>query len=102
MKPMMETQVIIGFERRTPLAVEALDDLADAVLTALNERARFIAFGPVVSVNYPRSAVEVECTVCTDSEAEVDGAIERIRAVVHEALAAEEYSTSEERTAVPA
>jgi len=102
MKPMMETQVIIEFERRTPVSEEVLDALADATLTALHRDARFVAFGPVVSVNYRRSAVEVECTVCTESENDVDGVIERIGAIVREALAAAEYSTSAERVAVPA
>ena len=99
---MMQTQVIIEFARRSPGAEEALDNLADVCLDALNRHARFLAFGPVVSVDYSRSALEVECTVGTDDEHEVDGVIERIGEIVHGALAAAEYATSSERIPIPA
>jgi hypothetical protein len=58
---------------------------------------------PCRSVDYDRSAVEVECTVCTESAdtAEVDGTVKRISEIVRAGLAAAEYATSEERTSVP-
>ena len=99
---MMQTQVIIEFARRSPLEEEALDNLADACLDALNRHGRFLAYGPVVSVDYSRSALEVECTVSTSDQHEVDGIIQRIGEIVHGALAAAEYETSSERIPIPA
>lgn len=98
----MQTQVIIEFARRSPLDEEALDGLADACLDALNQHGRFLAFGPVVSVDYGRSALEVECTVSTNDQDEVDGVIERIGEIVRGALAATEYATSSERIPISA
>ncbi len=99
---MVETQVRIEFARRSPLGGDELDQLADACLDALNQDARFLAFGPVISADYSRSAVELECTLSTEAEAEVDGAIERINSIMRNALAASEYATTAHRTPVPA
>lgn len=98
----MQTQVIMEFARRSPLDSDELDNLADACLEALNRHGRFLAFGPVVSVEYPRSAIEVECIVCTETQDEIDGVIERILGIVRGALAAADYATSAERVPVPA
>ena len=93
---MIESQLIIEFVRREPTTAEHLDDLADAALSALNAHARFVAFGPVVSVDYERSAVEVECTVCSKTEGDAESKIERITSTVRDALAASDYATSTE------
>lgn len=103
---MLTAQVVIEFERRTPADEATMDLLADATLDALNAEARFLAFGPVVSVDYERSAVEVQCTVCSDAtnaaaaDADVEGKIERISNVIRNGLATAEYQSSAER--VPA
>ena len=99
---MVSTQVIIEFVRRSPLESHALDELADACIEALNRDARFVAFGPVVSVDYSRNALEVECTVCAEEEDQVDGIIDRIGEIVHGALAATDYATSAERILISA
>lgn len=104
MGDMVNTQVVMEFVRRSPAHEAMLDTIADACLDALNRDARFLAFGPVISVDYGRSAIELECTVCadTDSEDEVDGKIERIGEIVRSALATAEYATSAERVPTPA
>ena len=101
---MVSTQAVIGFTRNTPLEPQTLDCLADACLEALQREARFLALGPVVSVDYERSAVEVECTVCTETadEAEIDSKVKRVGEIMRDALVAAEYETSVERIAVPA
>lgn len=99
---MVSTQVTFVFTRREPLAEERLDIFADACLDALNRDARFIAFGPVVSADYERSAIEVECTVCTetlDDEA-INAKTEAIRKIALDGLAVADYEITEQR--VPA
>lgn len=99
---MVETQVRIEFARRSPLGGDELDHLADACLGALNREARFLAFGPVISADYSRSAIELECTLSTTTEAEVEDVIERINSIMRNALAASEYATTAHRAPVPA
>lgn len=99
---MMQTQAVIEFARREPLDADTLNNLADVVLEALNRDARFVAFGPVVSVNYARSALEVECTICTSTTEEVDAVIDRLHEIIGGAIASTEYATSAERVPVPA
>jgi hypothetical protein len=101
---MVSTQVVIEFVRNTPLEPETLDRLADACLTALQGEACFLALGPVVSVDYERSAVEVECTICTETadDVEIDAKVKRVGEIMRDALVAAEYETTVERIAVPA
>jgi len=101
---MTSTQAIFVFKRNEPLSEEDLDRFADSCLEALNRDARFLAFGPVVSVDYSESAVEVSCTVCTESadEAEVSEKTEAIRKIALNGLAAAEYAVTERREFVPA
>ena len=104
MGEMVNTQVVMDFARNTPADQETLEHLAEAALEALHRDARFVAFGPVVSVNFERSAVEVECTVCTETgiEAELDQKVQRLGEIVLAAFAAADYQTSTERIPVPA
>jgi hypothetical protein len=101
---MVSTQVVIGLTRTTPLEPEKLEELAEVCLDALNEKARFLAFGPVISVNFAESTIEVECTVCTETpdQAEVDAKMESIGDIMRSAIAAAEYKVSAERTPVTA
>jgi hypothetical protein len=104
MGKLVATQVVMAFVRRTPMEEEALDELADACLEAINRDARFLAFGPVVSADYGRSAIEVEFTACTETDAktEVDERIARVGEIVRSALMSAEYATTSQRIAVPA
>lgn len=94
----MSTQIVMEFVRHAPASEETMDELADATLDALNRDARFVAFGPVVSADYARSAIEVEFTVCTAPgvESEVDERIKRVGEIVRDALVTADYSTSVE------
>lgn len=98
---MAATQVVMEFARRTPADEETMDRLASATLDVLNERGRFLAFGPVVSADYERSVIEVECTLCSETPADddIDGKIDRLAEIVHSGLAVAEYNTSSERVA---
>ena len=97
--PMLTMQVIMEFVRNEPAEPEVMERVAEGCLAALNRDARFVAFGPVVSVDFERSAVEVECTVCGDAETEIEQKIDRIREIVQAGIAASEYVSSEERVA---
>ncbi len=101
---MISAQVLMEFVRNEPAESETLENVAEGCLAALNRDAKFLAYGPVVSVNFARSAVELECTVCVVSEDEIESKMDRIAEIARAGIAAAEYetSTSASQIAVPA
>lgn len=98
----MGTQIILEFARREPVAPELLADVAESCLAALHAKAQFLAFGPAVSADFERSAVEIECTVAAEDEADVARSVERISEIVWAAIAEHEYTSSSKLEPVPA
>jgi hypothetical protein len=101
-------QVRVELVRGGPLPSERLEDLAEVVLDALNRKARLVALGPVVSVNFAKNSLEVEFTVGGETVEDVNEKIERVTAVVHETLSKHdtadgfEYQGSRTERLVPA
>jgi hypothetical protein len=79
-------QVIVEMVRAEPLPDEQLEDLAEACLDALNRRTRLVALGPVVSVDFAKSSLEIEFTVGGDTVEDVNEKIEHVARVVSETL----------------
>lgn len=96
------TQIILEFARREPVATELLADAAESCLAALHAKAQFLAFGPAVSADFERSAIEVECTVAAEDQADIARSVERISEIVRAAIAEHEYTSSSRLESVPA
>lgn len=95
-------QVILGFAKNEGVAPGVLEDIAEAVANALDRDARFVAFGPIVSCDFERNAIDVEFTVAAETTEQADERVKRVRELIQSAIVACEYSTSSERIAVPA
>jgi hypothetical protein len=65
-----------------PLRAAQLEDLVDAVLEALNRVTRPFAL-PVVGIDFPSKALEIEFTIRGESADDVNEAIGRVASVVH-------------------
>jgi hypothetical protein len=94
--PMKGIQVVLSFTRHVGAGEEVMDRAAVACHDALSRDARFVAFGPVVSVNYATSSLEVEFTAYSKHGTcdEVNARTERVQQLVFEALSVADYAAS--------
>jgi hypothetical protein len=71
-----------------------LEATAEVILSAVQREAAFVALGPVVSVNFEESSIEVGCTICGDDAEELHGKVARVFRVMLEAANGFEYQGS--------
>ena len=92
---------IVGYEGIEP---EELEATAEAVLEEVERQAAFVALGPVVSADFVRRAIEIECHVTGDTAETVYAQMARIVNVMLEAANSFEYegSTAKKLEPVPA
>lgn len=95
-------QVVLSVVAETAAEPAELEAIAEVVLEAVQKEAAFVALGPVVSVNFEDSSIEIDCTVCGDSAEDVHTQVARTLDVMLEAANEFEYQGSTTHRLEPA
>jgi hypothetical protein len=97
-------QVVLEIVGNEGIEAEELEATAEAVLDGVEREAAFIALGPVVSVDFSRRAIEVECHVAGETADDVHTKMARITDVMLDVGNSFEYegSTAKKLERVPA
>lgn len=87
-------QVVLSVRAEEEVAADQLEATAEAVLRGVQRDAAFIALGPVVSIDFGTSTIELDCTVCGERSEDVHAKIVRIMDVMLESANGFEYEGS--------
>jgi hypothetical protein len=98
---MQEFQVVLDIVATDAMATDDLEAIADAVLDEVETKAAFVAMGPVVSVDFSRQAIEIECHVSGETPEQVYTKMSRITGVMLEAANSFSYEGSSARKLEP-
>jgi hypothetical protein len=94
-------QIVLNIVGHEGIMPEELEATAEAVLEGVEQEAAFVALGPVVSVDFARRAIEIECHVAAETPEAVHTKMARITEVMLEAANSFEYDGSTARKLEP-
>jgi hypothetical protein len=101
MPEMPAFQIVLDIVGNEGIEPDELEATAEAVLEAVERHAAFVALGPVVSVDFARRAIEIECHVTGATAEAVHAKMARITDVMLEAANSFEYEGSTARKLEP-
>jgi hypothetical protein len=102
MTKMPAFQVLLYVQTEEDVAPDELEATAEAVLRGVQKNAVFVALGPVVSVDFEESRIELDCTVCGETSDDVHAKMARISDVMLESANGFEYQGSSSAKLEPA
>ena len=104
MPDVTEFQVVLEIATTDEIERDALEAIAEAVLEDVERHAAFVALGPVVSVDFSRRGIAIECHVSGENADDIHAKMARVTDVMLEAANSFEYdgSTAKKLEPVPA
>jgi hypothetical protein len=104
LRDVTEFQIVLEIVGQEGVEPDELEATAEAVLEGVERHTAFVALGPVVSVDFSRRAIEIECHVAGENSDDVHSKMARIMEVMLDAANSFEYegSTAKKLEPVPA